>query len=137
VLTMKPHASQKMTIRNLLMHLRGSYRLLLWIALVFAVSAQGALAQTPSGPTPVQSGPTPTQAGAPASLAPMTPAPGMVQTGAVMPATPAPSPIGLCQCISDFNGLDFSCPGSAAACQSSCGTKYSYVPSARCGPAGQ
>jgi hypothetical protein len=137
VFAMELHASQKMMIRNLLTHLRRSYRLLLWAALVFAVSAQGAIAQTPAGPTPIQSGPTPMQAGMPASPAPMTPAPGMLQTGAAVPATSAPGPIGLCQCISDFNNLDFTCPGSAAACQSSCGTKYSYVPSAQCRAAGQ
>jgi hypothetical protein len=70
-------------------------------------------------------------------MMPSGPPPVVMQTGAAVPATPAFGPLGLCQCISDFNSLDFTCPGSAAACQSSCGTKYSYVPSAQCRAAGQ
>jgi len=61
----------------------------------------------------------------------------MVQTGAVSTAATASAPLGLCQCIADFNSLDFTCPGSVAACQSSCGTNYSYVPDAQCHASGQ
>jgi len=48
-----------------------------------------------------------------------------------------PAKLGLCQCISGKQDLDFSCPGSALACQSSCGQKFSYVPTAQCSPAGR
>ena len=44
---------------------------------------------------------------------------------------------GLCQCISDFKNLEFHCPGSADACQSTCGAQFSFKPDARCGAAGQ
>jgi hypothetical protein len=61
-----------------------------------------------------------------------------MQTGVVSTAATAPpAPLGLCQCIADFNSLDFTCPGSVAACQSSCGTNYSYVPDAQCHASGQ
>jgi hypothetical protein len=46
--------------------------------------------------------------------------------------TPMPGPLGLCQCLSDVKNLDFTCPGSAEACESSCGRNYSYVPTAQC-----
>jgi hypothetical protein len=50
-------------------------------------------------------------------------------------ATGLPAGWGLCQCISDTKRLDFTCPGSAAACQASCGGHYSFVPTAQCKPA--
>jgi len=28
--------------------------------------------------------------------------------------------------------MEFSCPGSAAACESTCGKLYSFVPTAQC-----
>jgi hypothetical protein len=85
--------------------------LLLSAALVIVM--QGAFAQMPPGAQP------------PAAQ------------GAVQPplATLAGTPggaLGLCQCIADFNRLVFSCPGSAEACESSCGRKYSFVPYQRC-----
>jgi hypothetical protein len=116
------------------MYLRVLYQLLLSAVLVFVFSAQGAVAQTP-----VQPGPTPLQA-SPAGLTPLTPAgpaPVMMQTGAVSTAAMGPASLGLCQCIADFNSLDFTCPGSVAACQSSCGANYSYVPDAQCHASGQ
>jgi hypothetical protein len=130
-------AREPMTMtRTLSMHLRVPYHLLLWAALLFAMLAHGAVAQTPAQP-----GPTPLQAAAPAGPTPLTPsgpALVMMQTGAVSTAATAPSaPLGLCQCIADFNSLDFTCPGSVAACQSSCGTSYSYVPDAQCHASGQ
>jgi hypothetical protein len=118
----------------------------LWAALFLAVSLSAAVAQTlvqpgqttrplvpPAGPTPVQTqtqpGPTPTL------VTPPGPTPTQIVAGPV--STPASALYGLCQCLSDINNLDFTCPGSAAACQSNCGGNYSYVPDAQCRAAGQ
>ncbi len=68
------------------------------------------------------------------------PAPQQPPTQIAGPAASAsanglPAGWGLCQCISDTKRLDFTCPGSAAACQASCGGNYSFVPTAQCKPA--
>jgi hypothetical protein len=56
------------------------------------------------------------------------------QTADMTPAVPAGA--GLCQCVAQTNRLDFSCPGSVQACQSACGTQYSFKPDAQCRSAG-
>ncbi len=76
---------------------------------------------------------------------PMTPAPAAVpaDTPVIPPAASAPAPaaaapaassakLGLCQCISDRQALDFTCPGSAQACQSSCGQHFAFSPQVEC-----
>ena len=45
-----------------------------------------------------------------------------------------PTDAGLCQCIGNFKDLDIRCPSSAESCQSQCGTRYSFVPTAQCTP---
>jgi hypothetical protein len=54
-------------------------------------------------------------------------------------AAPAPPPaqMGRCQCLADIKGLDFTCPESAGACETSCGKLYSFVPSGECTGTGQ
>jgi hypothetical protein len=96
--------------------------LLLPALLLLGVSAQMAWAQTPA-----QSRAPVTQPAAPISVA---------QAPALAPAA-TPQRTGLCQCISDFKNLDFTCPGSAEACASQCGRLYAYRPDALCTSAGQ
>jgi hypothetical protein len=95
--------------------------------------APGARAPTSQTPAPL--------AGAP----PLVPAPAATSTGAATPPgaipptagamPPVPVDWGLCQCIGDKQSLDFTCPGSADACQAACGKLFSYKPDARCRPA--
>jgi len=103
---------------------RGSLALLVFFLLAcFFVEAAGAASPnaTSTGPlTPVTAG---TAAGA-AVTAPVTaPAPR---------AAAASGTLGLCQCISDRKKLDFSCPGSAQACQSDCGQRFAFSPQVEC-----
>jgi len=77
----------------------------------------------------------PASPGQPVAQSPITPAPtaspaaappGANQTAAL------PEGVGLCQCIGDKERLEFSCPGSVEACQSACGTRFSFKPDALC-----
>ena len=108
---------------------------LLTPALVHAAFAQqqlapGARAPTAQTPAPLANAPPLVPATTPPAPTTATPAGTMPAAGAAMP--PVPVDWGLCQCIADKQNLDFTCPGSVAACQSACGTQYSYKPDARC-----
>lgn len=67
----------------------------------------------------------PAAAGGPAPLSP---------NPADQTAAGPPTDAGLCQCIGNFKDLDIRCPASAESCQSQCGTRYSFVPTAQCTP---
>ena len=86
------------------------------------VTAPGPVPTSPYAPGPVPGSPS-----APAAGLPLDPNAGVPQV-AVNPGW------GLCQCISaaNDNTLGFTCPGSAQACQSTCGTNYSFKPDAAC-----
>ena len=89
-------------------------------------SAQSRPASAPASQLPPAAIPPATQApsaGPPPNAGP--------QTADVAPALPAGA--GLCQCVAQTDKLDFSCPGSAQACQSACGRQYSFKPDAACG----
>jgi hypothetical protein len=73
----------------------------------------------------------------PSSAGPLTPVTAGTAAGApVAAAAPraaaATGTLGLCQCISDRKKLDFSCPGSAQACQSDCGQRFAFSPQVEC-----
>jgi hypothetical protein len=122
--------------------------LLLPLTLVLSGFVPGASAQTrPATAPPVTQ--LPLAATPPAMQPPMAATPAAVPppSGAMPPATPDAAPLpgtdptaapvvdsgwGLCQCVGDSNKLDFSCPGSVQACQSACGTQYSFKPDAIC-----
>jgi hypothetical protein len=120
----------------------GRHRLLpLAIALVLiATLGRTASAQlVPGAEAPATHPPTivipPTQPPSMQAPAPQPPAAQVAGPALDTPAVAVPAGWGLCQCISDTKALDFSCPGSAAGCQASCGGRYSYVPTAQCKPA--
>lgn len=84
---------------------------------------------------------------APASAPAMTPGPTPLSPSSPSAGAPPQDPnaittpevavsqgYGLCQCIGTQrdNTLAFTCPGSAQACASSCGTQYSFKPDAAC-----
>ena len=92
--------------------LRRSLSLRLCVTLSVLVFAHGSFAQKP-----------------PVTPPPATPVAAQYSAPSV---TPLPVGSGLCQCIADFNALVFSCPGSAQACESSCGRKFSFVPYQQC-----
>jgi hypothetical protein len=103
------------------------------------------LAVALAAPTPRASAQT-QPASAPASQLPPAAIPPAMQTPPLSGAPPASQTAdvnpavsigdGLCQCVAQTNKLDFSCPGSVQACQSACGTQYSFKPDARCRPPG-
>jgi hypothetical protein len=69
----------------------------------------------------------------PAAIPPASTAPAPAATPpAAAPMVPVAADWGLCQCIGDKQNLDFTCPGSADACQSACGKQFSFKPDARC-----
>ena len=128
-------------------------RLLLAAALFLPLFVQTAAAQTragtasakiPAATAPAQTSPAGPSAQMPPGAAnPATANLGTADLGAANPATPASVPAvgstadasagwGLCQCIADRDNIDFHCPGSAGACQSTCGSKYSFKPDAQC-----
>jgi hypothetical protein len=128
-------------------------RLLLAAVLFLPLFVQTAAAQTragtasakiPAATAPTQTSPTGASAQMPPGAAnPATANLGTAGLGTANPATPASAPTvgntadaspgwGLCQCIADQNNIDFRCPGSAGACQSTCGSKYSFKPDAQC-----
>jgi hypothetical protein len=123
-------------------------RLLLAAVLFLPLFVQTALAQTPARTvfTTMPAATAPTQTPSAAVSAQMPPGaanPATASLGTANPATQASVPAvgstadasagwGLCQCIADRNNIEFHCPGSAEACQSTCGTKYSFKPDAQC-----
>ena len=96
-----------------------SVALLLAFVLLLPVFVLGASAQLVPGAQP------------PANQAPLPP-PGTPPAPAATPAPTLPAGYGLCQCISDKQRLEFICPGSAQACQSACGDRFSFKPDAMC-----
>jgi hypothetical protein len=115
------------------------------VLLIVAASVHGAAAQqllTGAQPPTARGAPplaTPQPRPGPTPFSPQTPAPAQTAVPAqtsppAQTATLAPSStgFGLCQCIGDANKLNFSCPGSVAACQSACGAQYSFKPDALC-----
>jgi hypothetical protein len=123
-------------------HLMIRRALLLCAAVILAASVHSASAQAPLGTanpattTPPAIPPRSTLVAPPSPTATpvqSTPAPQVATQGPDdAPAVSVPAGWGLCQCISDTKILDFSCPGSAAGCQSQCGGNYSFVPDAQC-----
>ena len=105
---------------------RGAMVLPLFAAILLCAGAVAAAQQAaaPAAPAPPAAPAAAAPPGAPVAIPPAAEAPPTVK-------------LGLCQCITDKKGLDFSCPGSAQACQAACGQKYSYAPLAQCPPAGQ
>jgi hypothetical protein len=108
--------------------------------LLIAILARTAPAQlVPGAEAPATHPPTivipPTQPPSMQAPAPQPPAAQVAGPALDTPAAVVPAGWGLCQCISDTKALDFSCPGSAAGCQASCGGHYSYMPTAQCKPA--
>lgn len=108
---------------------------LLLPALSHGAGAQQQLApgaQAPATQTaPPLKGAPPLVPPATAATPPSAPPPA-TSTASAAPSLPLPADWGLCQCISDKAALDFTCPGSADACQSSCGPHFSFKPDARC-----
>ena len=104
-------------------------------ALLHSAGAQQQL--VPGAHPPTSQAPAPL-VGAPPLVPPATPpTPGAATPPPMTPVAAAPMPAvpvdwGLCQCIADKQSLDFTCPGSADACQSACGKQFSYKPDARC-----
>jgi hypothetical protein len=117
------------------------FLLALALALLLPAPVQTAVAQlVPGAQAPATRGAAP--ALTPAPPATMAPAPAMPAPEAPNAATPAVavgSGWGLCQCIGNANdsNLNFSCPGSPQACQSTCGNQYSFKPDAACRRAAQ
>jgi hypothetical protein len=105
-------------------------------ALFHSAGAQQQLA--PGARPPTTQAPAPLAGAPPLVPAPAPSAPGAPTTPGVTPppAASALPPVavdwGLCQCIGDKTALEFTCPGSVEACQSACGTQYSFKPDARC-----
>jgi len=91
--------------------------------------APGAQAPTTQTPPPLAGAPPLVPPANPTALGAPPPAP---NAASAAPSMPLPADWGLCQCISDKTSLDFTCPGSADACQSSCGPHFSFKPDARC-----
>jgi hypothetical protein len=106
---------------------RGAAALLVFYlaALVF-VAAAGAASPTSSHRGPM----TPAPAAVPADTPATAPAAAAAPATAALAASSAK--LGLCQCISDRQALDFTCPGSAQACQSSCGQHFAFSPQVEC-----
>jgi len=118
--------------------IRGGWLVPLALALFLSAVFHNAFAQqqlAPGAQAPTSQAPAPL-AGAPPLVPPATPpGPG----AATPPGAPAAAPMppvavdwGLCQCIGDKQSLDFTCPGSADACQAACGNQFSFKPDARC-----
>ena len=106
------------------MSMRTSFRagpILLALAVLLSPALSSpAVAQTAAGPTPTTlASPLPSTGPGPAA------------------SIPVGGPLGLCQCISDVKNLDFTCRGSAQACQSACGQNFSFKPDAVCHSAGE
>lgn len=108
------------------------------LALLLSAVVHGAFAQqqlAPGAQAPTSQAPAPL-AGAPPLVPAATPP---NPSAAIPPGAPATAPMppvaldwGLCQCIGDKQSLDFTCPGSADACQAACGKQFSFKPDARC-----
>jgi hypothetical protein len=84
----------------------------------------------PAAGSAVPPGPTAASPAYPAASAP----PQDPNAGGGNPEIAVSQGYGLCQCIGNprDNTLAFTCPGSAQACASSCGTNYSFKPDALC-----
>jgi hypothetical protein len=100
----------------------------------FAQLVPGAQAPATRGAAPALTPPPPATM-APAPTMPVSQAPNAAAT----PAVAVGPGWGLCQCIGNANdsNLNFSCPGSPQACQSTCGNQYSFKPDAACRRASQ
>jgi hypothetical protein len=117
-------------IRRIVLSLSAAMLLPFFVQLALAQQLAPA-AQPPTMQPPAAmpgAAPPPPRAAARAAPVPATPPP---VTAVPMPPAMAappnqtaalPTGTGLCQCIADRNKLDFTCPGSVEACQSSCGT---------------
>ncbi|HXP05538.1 MAG TPA: hypothetical protein VN808_15575 [Stellaceae bacterium] len=92
--------------------------------------APGAQSPAAQAPAPLAKAPPLVPAATPPASA--APAPPAMPPAAAAPMSPVPIDWGLCQCIADKQNLDFTCPGSADACQSACGKQFSFKPDARC-----
>lgn len=118
--------------------IRGMVLVPLAIFLFLSAVSHGAFAQqqlAPGAQAPTSQVPAPLAGAPPLVPAATPPSPG----GATPPGAPAAAPMppvavdwGLCQCIGDKQSLDFTCPGSADACQAACGKQFSFKPDARC-----
>jgi len=116
----------------------GSLLVPLALALFLSAVFHGAFAQqqlAPGAQAPTSQAPAPLAGAPPLVPAATPPSPGT----ATPPGAPAAAPVppvaldwGLCQCIGDKQSLDFTCPGSADACQAACGKQFSFKPDARC-----
>jgi hypothetical protein len=93
--------------------------------------APGAQSPASQAPAPLTKAPPLVPAATPTTPT-AAPAPSAIPPAAAPPMAPVPIDWGLCQCIGDKQGLDFTCPGSADACQASCGKQFSFKPDARC-----
>jgi hypothetical protein len=120
-----------------------SFLLVLALALPLPALGQtssGQLAPGAQPPTMQVAAPPLAPAASPAPAPAMTPAPVMAPapTATLAPAPGDTPPValqagfGLCQCVSDTEKLDFSCPGSPQACQTACGAQFSFKPDALC-----
>jgi hypothetical protein len=92
--------------------------------------APGAQSPAAQAPAPLAKAPPLVPAATPPASA--APAPPATPPAAAAPMSPVPIDWGLCQCIADKTNLDFTCPGSADACQAACGKQFSFKPDARC-----
>ena len=100
---------------------------------VTAASAPTPAAAAPSAPAAAQ--PTTQTSAIPGTQNPAAGgAPPPLPNPADQTAAGPPTDAGLCQCIGNFKDLDIRCPASAESCQSQCGTRYSFVPTAQCTP---
>ena len=118
--------------------IRGMVLLPLALALLFSPVFHSAFAQqqlAPGAQAPTSQAPAPLAGAPPLVPAATPPSP----SAATPPGAPAAAPMppvaldwGLCQCIGDKQSLDFTCPGSADACQAACGKQFSFKPDARC-----
>jgi|HubBroStandDraft_6_1064221.scaffolds.fasta_scaffold45097_2 hypothetical protein len=99
----------------------------------FAQLVPGAQAPATRGAAPALSPPPP------ATMAATPTIPASQPPNATTPAVAVSPGWGLCQCIGSAkdSDLDFSCPGSPQACQSTCGNQYSFKPDAACRRAAQ
>ena len=122
--------------------IRGIFLLPSALALMLPVLFHSAFAQqqlAPGAQAPTSRAQAPLAGAPPLVPAVTAPSPGAATPpgapAALPPMPPTPVDWGLCQCIGDKQSLEFTCPGSADACQAACGKLFSYKPDARCRPA--